>query len=179
METWPHDEPTGIAKTTMIQEVPEEMTMETTEKQEIRIMDEETLDHNTILSILEMDTIYPLDEIWINAKTGISQTLAIQESADKKEKTLDEMLPAEIMDYKDVFDKQMAERFLELWPSDHAIDLKEDFVPKDCKIYPLSPPEQIELDKFIDENLAKGYCKGDWEWDLARLAGGPKSIYYK
>ena len=63
------------------------------------------------------------------------------------------MLPAEIMDYKDVFDKQTAERFLESRPWDHAIDL-EDFVPKDCKIYPLSPPEQIELDKFIDENLA-------------------------
>ena len=76
----------------MIQEVPEEMTTEITEKQEIEIMDEETLDHDTILATLKTDNIYPLDEIWINTKTGISQTLAIQESADKKEKTLDEML---------------------------------------------------------------------------------------
>ena len=69
------------------------------------------------------------------------------------------MLPAEIMDYKDIFDKQTAEHFPESQPWDHAIDLKEDFVPKDCKIYPLSPPEQIELDKFINENLAKGYIQ--------------------
>ena len=103
-----------------------------------------------------MDNIYPLEEIWINLKTRISQKLAIQESADKKEKTLDEMLPTEVLDYKDVFDKQTAERFPELRPWDHAIDLKEDFVAKDCKIYPLSPLEQLELDKFIDENLAKG-----------------------
>ena len=104
-----------------------------------------------------MDNIYPLEEIWINSKTGISQKLAIQESADKKEKTLDEMLLAEVPDYKDVFDKQTAEHFPKSRPWDHAIDLKEDFVPKDCKIYPLSPPEQLELDKFIDKNLAKGY----------------------
>ena len=106
-----------------------------------------------------MDNIYPLEEIWINSKTGISQKITIQESADKKEKTLDEMLPAEVLDYKDVFDKQTAEHFPELWPWDHTIDLKEDFVPKDCKIYLLSPPEQLELDKFIDENLAKGYIR--------------------
>ena len=76
----------------MIQEVPEETTTEITEKQEIEITDEETLDHNTILATHKTDNIYPLDEIWINAKTGISQTLAIQESADKKERTLNEML---------------------------------------------------------------------------------------
>ena len=72
------------------------------------------MDHDTTLATLEMDNIYPLDEIWINAKTGISQTLAIQGSANKKEKTLDKMLPAEVMDYKDIFDKQMAEYFPEL-----------------------------------------------------------------
>ena len=99
---------------TMIQEVPEGTTTEITKKQKIEITDKETPDHNTILATLEMDNIYPLDEIWINAKTGISQTLTIQESADKKEKTLNEMLPAEVMDYKDVFDKQTAECFPEL-----------------------------------------------------------------
>ena len=134
------------------------MITETTEKETIN-NEEETLDHNTTLATLEMDNTYPLEEIWINLKTGISQKLAIQESADKKEKTLDEMLPTEVLDYKDIFDKQMAEHFPELQLWDHTIDLKEDFVPKYCKIYPLSPPEQLELDKFIDENLVKGYIR--------------------
>ena len=153
-------EPIKITETTTIQETHEEMITETmTEETQTINEEEETLDHNTTLATLEMDNIYPLEEIWINSKTGISQKLAIQESADKKEKTLDEMLPAEVLDCKDVFDKQTAEHFLELWPWDHAIDLKEDFIPKDCKIYLLSPLEQIELDKFIDKNLAKGYIR--------------------
>jgi len=42
---------------------------------------------------------------------------------------------------------------------DHAIDLKPDFIPKDCKVYPLSPEEQEEQDKFLEENLRKGYIR--------------------
>ena len=76
--------------------------------------EEETPDHNTTLATLEMHNIYPLEEIWINSKTGISQKLTIQESADRKEKTLNKMLPIEVLDYKDIFDKQMAEHFPEL-----------------------------------------------------------------
>ena len=136
------------------------MITETIKEEKETINDkEETLDHNTTLAILEMDNIYPLEEIWINLKTGISHKLAIQESADKKEKTLDEMLPAEVLDYKDIFDKKTAEHFPESRPWNHTIDLKEDFVPKDCKIYLLSPLEQLKLDKFIDENLEKGYIR--------------------
>ena len=71
-----------------------------------------------------MDNIYSLEEIWINSKTDISQKLAIQESADKKEKTLDKMLPAEVLDYKDVFDKQTAEHFLKLCPWDHTVTFR-------------------------------------------------------
>jgi len=42
-------------------------------------------------------------------------------------------------------------------PWDHAIDLKPNSIPKDCKVYPLSPEEQKEQDKFLEENLRKGY----------------------
>ena len=153
-------EPIEIAEMTTIQEVHKETITETIKEEKETINnEEETPDHHTTLATLEMDNIYTLEEIWINSKTGISQKLAIQESADKKEKTLNEMLPTEVLDYKDIFDKQTAECFPESRPWDHTIDLKEDFVPKDCKIYPLSPPEQVELDKFIDENLAKGYIR--------------------
>jgi len=44
-------------------------------------------------------------------------------------------------------------------PWDHAIDLKPDFISKDCKVYPLSPKEQKEQDKFLEENLRKGYIR--------------------
>ena len=111
-----------------------------------------------VLAQLETDNS-PLEELWINAKTNVSQKLAIQETADKKEKTLEEMVPPELLDYKDVFDKVTAEWFPESRPWDHAIDLKEDFIPHDCKVYPMTLPEQAKLDKFIDKNLAKGYIR--------------------
>ena len=69
------------------------------------------------------------------------------------------MIPLELMDYHDVFDKKKAEQFPEPQPWDHAIDLKPDFVPKDCKVYPLTPQEHTEMDKFINENLTKGYIQ--------------------
>ena len=97
-------------------------------------------------------------EDWMEInKTTVSTTLAMDANAQKKEKTLEEMVPPELMDYRHIFDKTTANRFPESRPWDHAIDLKEDFVPKDCKVYPLTVPEQAELDKFLNENLEKGY----------------------
>ena len=63
-----------------------------------------------VLAQLKTDNS-PLEELWINAKTNVSQKLAIQETVDKIEKTLEEMVPPELLDYKDVFNKVMAERF--------------------------------------------------------------------
>jgi hypothetical protein len=40
---------------------------------------------------------------------------------------------------------------------DHKI--KEGFEPKSFKKYNLTPEEQKELDKFLDENLEKGYIQ--------------------
>jgi hypothetical protein len=42
---------------------------------------------------------------------------------------------------------------------DHKIDMKEGFEPKSFKNYNLTPEEQKELDKFLDENLEKGYIQ--------------------
>ena len=140
-----------------------ERTMEKLEKEPVAdTSEEESMEFTQvpikILAQIETDNS-PLEELWINAKTNISQKLAIQETVDKKEKTLEEMVPLELLDYKDIFDKVMAERFPESQPCDHAIDLKEDFVPTDCKVYPMTLLEQAKLDKFIDENLAKGYIR--------------------
>ena len=41
----------------------------------------------------------------------------------------------------------------------HKIELKDGFVPKSFKNYNLTPIEQIELDKFLKENLEKGYIR--------------------
>ena len=141
-------------------ETPEKELMMNTSEEEPMKLNPMKLNQASINVLAQIETDNsPLEELWINAKTNISQKLAIQETVDKKEKTLEEMVPLELLNYKDVFDKVMAERFPESRPWDHTIDLKEDFIPTDCKVYPMTLPEQAELDKFIDENLAKGYIR--------------------
>jgi hypothetical protein len=41
-------------------------------------------------------------------------------------------------------------------PWDHAIELVPGEKPSGCKVYPLSPSEQKELDAFLKENLETG-----------------------
>ncbi|ESK82868.1 hypothetical protein Moror_1400 [Moniliophthora roreri MCA 2997] len=97
------------------------------------------------------------DEIRINAKLSTSQVLA--QAHKTKAKSLEELIPPYIADYKDRFEKKKAEQLPPSQLYDHAIDLKPDFKPKDCKVYLLSPKEQEEQDKFLDENLRKGYIR--------------------
>ncbi|GBE80324.1 hypothetical protein SCP_0300390 [Sparassis crispa] len=95
--------------------------------------------------------------------SGKSQELAQQAhkeaSAADKPKTIEELVPDYLHNLKSVFEKKAAERFPETRPWDHAIDLKPEFVPHDCKVYPLSLKEQGAMDDFLEENLQKGYIR--------------------
>ncbi|ESK84577.1 reverse transcriptase-rnase h-integrase [Moniliophthora roreri MCA 2997] len=97
------------------------------------------------------------NKVRINAKLSTSQVLA--QAHEVKAKPLEELLPPYLSDYSDRFEKKKAERFPPSRSYDHAIDLKLNFKPRDCKIYSLSPKEWIEQDKFLDENLQKGYIR--------------------
>ena len=44
-----------------------------------------------------------------------------------------------------------------LW--NHAIDIKERFVPRKEKVYPLSREEREEVQEFIEEQLRKEYIR--------------------
>ncbi|ESK80931.1 hypothetical protein Moror_15876 [Moniliophthora roreri MCA 2997] len=102
-----------------------------------------------------LDTFEP--EILIGAKTTASQEMAHQHHTVKKE--IEELVLDYLLGYKDRFEKGKAERFPPSRSYDHAIDLKPDFVPRNCKLYPLSPMEQQEQDRFLKENLRKGYIR--------------------
>ncbi|ESK82006.1 reverse transcriptase-rnase h-integrase [Moniliophthora roreri MCA 2997] len=97
------------------------------------------------------------DEIRINTKLSTSQVLA--QAHEVKSKSLEELLPPYLSDYINRFEKKKSKRFPLSRPYDHAIDLKPNFKPQDCKVYSLSPKEQIEQDKFLDKNLWKGYIR--------------------
>ena len=58
-----------------------------------------------------------------------------------------------------MFGKKQSERMLarRLW--NHAIDVKEGFVPQKGKVYPLSREEREEVREFVKEQLRKGYIQ--------------------
>ena len=95
------------------------------------------------------------DEVWIKAKTSISQGLVHKMIDDKAKVELSKVYG----EYRTVFKKEASKLMPECKPWDHAIDLKPDFIPKDCKVNPLSFKEQKEQDKFLEENLRKGYIR--------------------
>jgi len=58
-----------------------------------------------------------------------------------------------------IFRKKQSERMLmrKLW--DHAMDVKEEFVPRKGKVYPLSREKREEVREFIKEQLRKEYIQ--------------------
>ena len=56
-----------------------------------------------------------------------------------------------------VFRKKQSERMPTKKMQNYAIDVKEGFVPRKGKVYPLSREEREEVRKFIKEQLRKGY----------------------
>lgn len=87
-----------------------------------------------------------------------AQRLA-QQHLDTRTRTFEEMVPPQYQKFKKVFQERTTGKLPERKKWDHAIDLKDDFGPKGCKIYPLSPLEQTELDKWIKEHLDKGFIR--------------------
>lgn len=109
------------------------------------------------IEILDTDEISPGPRS-VRATTTKSQQLA-EQAVNTEARTFEEMVPAPYREFRDVFDQKSSERFPERRPWDHAIELKPGFEPKSCKVYPLSPVEQKELQAFLDEHLKKGYIR--------------------
>jgi hypothetical protein len=59
-------------------------------------------------------------------------------------------------DFLDVFKKESFDSLLEKRAWDHAIELVPDAKLVNCKVYPISPLEQKELDAFIVDGLSTG-----------------------
>ena len=119
--------------------------------------DEESLRYDPSEVLERLAETYRLQRI--NKSTEI----AVAANKDVKKRTLEEILPEFLKDYQAVFEKKAAERFPPSRQWDHAIDFipNFDFHKKDTwgKVYSLTTVEKDELQKFIDENLAKGYIR--------------------
>jgi hypothetical protein len=61
-----------------------------------------------------------------------------------------------VHDFEDVFNREAFDSLPDRQSWDHAIELVLDATPANCKVYPISPLEQCELDAFIEEGLVTG-----------------------
>ena len=77
----------------------------------------------------------------------------------KPVKTFEELVPEQYRDFAKVFSEDESQRLPEHKPWDHAIELVPEAKGWKAKVYPLSHNEQVELDKFLGENLKKGYIR--------------------
>jgi len=82
-----------------------------------------------------------------------------EEKAAKSEEEAKKLVPERFHKWIRVFGKKQSERMptRKLW--DHAIDVKEGFMPRKGKVYPLSREEREEVREFVKEQLRKGYIR--------------------
>ena len=88
----------------------------------------------------------------------------IEEKEDEEEDLIElrmtnEMVPRQFHKYLKVFEKKYSERMPMRKAWDHAIDLREGFVPKKEKIYPLSRVEREKVQEFVKDQLRKRYIR--------------------
>jgi len=78
---------------------------------------------------------------------------------DEDEEVLKRLVPRRFWKWKKVFGKKESERILvqKIW--DHAIELKEGFMPRKGKVYSLSREEREEVQTFVEDQLRKGYIQ--------------------
>ena len=97
------------------------------------------------------------DQIFhVQVTRTISQQLhkeLLKQKHDRGATSSENSVPKEYHDFKSVFDKASFDEMPPQRPWDHTIKLIPGAEPKSYKLYPMSPVEQKELDKFLDENL--------------------------
>ena len=82
-----------------------------------------------------------------------------EEEAARSETEAKELVPEKFHKWIKVFGKKQSEKMLTRKVWDHTIDIKEGFVPRKGKVYPLLREEREEVREFIWEQLRKGYIR--------------------
>ena len=93
----------------------------------------------------------PMD---IRATSSILQHLA---EAFRTNSLASAPIPEYLQEFTSIFSKESFDVLPQPKEWDHAIELIPGSKPTNCKVYPLSPAEQKELDVFLRENLETGH----------------------
>ena len=119
------------------------------------------INYNSFHDIINDQNIKDSDH-WeeINAKQNTSQLLFNKENINKKlQSDAKKAVPKKFHKYLKVFSKTESEKLPPRREWDHPIDTTPEFKPIRKPIYRLTPKERQELEKFIKENLRKGYIR--------------------
>jgi len=110
------------------------------------------------LSLEEGDSIMRvvLPQHRISAGSTISQRLAEASNAHRLTQSFRDSVPLPYHRFKEVFLKESFDELPQHRKWDHVIELVPGTKEFSTKLYPMSPSEQVELDKFLDENLKSG-----------------------
>ena len=82
-----------------------------------------------------------------------------EEKTAKSEAEARKLVPKKFYKWIKVFGKKQSERMPTRKRWDHAIDVKEGFMPQKEKVYPLLREEREEVREFVKEQLRKGYIQ--------------------
>jgi len=82
-----------------------------------------------------------------------------EKEAARSEEKVKKLVPEKFHQWIKVFEKKKLERMLMRKVWDHTIDIKEVFVPRKEKIYPLSREEREEVREFVKKQSRKGYIR--------------------
>ena len=82
-----------------------------------------------------------------------------EEEVAKSEEEAKRLVPEKFHQWIKVSRKKQSERMPMRKQWDHVIDVKERFIPKKGKVYPLLREEREEVRKFIQEQLRKEYIQ--------------------
>ena len=82
----------------------------------------------------------------------LTLSMALAQATERVE----QKLPPQYAKYAKVFDEPKGGELPPQQPFDHGIELKETFIPKVAKSYPMNPKETEACKVFIDEHLKSG-----------------------
>jgi len=92
----------------------------------------------------------------IRATSSISQRLAEAFKQNSKSAPSGRSIPEYLKEFDSIFSKESFDVLPESKKWDHAVKLIPGEKASNCKVYPLAPTEQKELDQFLKENLETG-----------------------
>jgi transposase InsO family protein len=101
-----------------------------------------------------MRVVFP--SVQIRASSTVSQRLAEASNKYRITQSFQETVPHHYHRFEQVFLKESFDELPTQKKWDHVIELIPGSKEFGTKLYPMSPSEQVELDKFLDENLKSG-----------------------